>query len=207
MKSIIDTAAVSCAFSLPSGTSTNGEVVLVGNATCANAASNNQNNCIECNTSASGNTCSVSCSGWIPSRADVAADSMTIRLVLTSTLTTDMPDVTVGGIQFVGDTSLWTAFDPQVTLATDTAGCNGNPSTTEMTLGTLHASSSTAADGWNHRYPISAGGSQSNHCTVGHQIDGIISFSGADTGGTTISSAGTVTMIAKICDLAASCGM
>lgn len=208
--SITDTAAVTCTFDAGGAsnqtTTEHYTVRLSTDSPCAN-----DNECITCTvTGANTDSCSLSCSGVVPSSAAAATDTFPVAISFTSSLESDMPDP-YGTIRF--DATTADASAPYFNLASalpsgpGTGNCDGvgaeelDITAAEYTAGTWMPGGDTQG-AYRHGYKITDVGDVANStCVVTHMFQGSAVLTGVDVGGSTpTNNLGTVTMKATICD-------
>lgn len=198
---IVDTAGVVCSFNIPSATTGGIEIVSI-QANCSHG--NDDNECIVCTTSGGGtSSCSLSCTGVVPSNATVGADSFSVDISFTSTITTDMtnPD---GTIRYDVSRSA-TGFDlaaPDV----NSSGCTYSAGTFEMGMTAIAPATWFTSTASNYRTAatianIDPDGGGVSHCSTVHTFTATPTLAGLATPGTTAANNyGVLTFKSKICD-------
>jgi len=212
--SVDDTSSVTCAFTTDSSTvnsSTTGIQIVTG-ASPSSSSCTNKNACILCTTAASGSSCSIACSGTVPSNTATGNDSFNVYATYTASLTTNMAS-TGGMIRVDGKLTNWSefAFNGQAhsptntTVATSYAGCNGTSSSLEAysgsgTLGDALSIASSTATAFTHDPAIIAVGNGT--CTLSYQFKAAMPLTGANVPGTAVNlTRGSFSFGATICDV------
>lgn len=198
---INDTAGVVCAFNFPSATSGGIEIVSA-QASCSSGTTDNE--CIVCTASGGGTaSCSLSCSGTVPSNATVAADSFSVDVSFTSTITTDMVSP-YGTVRFDASRSA-AGFDLSSPNASY-SGCTYSAGSFEMGLSAIAPGTWFTSTASNYRTGatianIDPDGGGITHCSTVHTFTTTPTLSGLATPGTTASNnLGIITFKSKICD-------
>lgn len=203
-KGIYDTADVSCFFLTPAVTPLTG-IDIVSNAdNCTD-----KNKCIVC-TKTGGASCSIECTGTVPSNSDTALDYVEITYKANSIFTTDMRDpATI--LRFDGSILDWPEMDPSAGIFWTDTNCDGNSLTglnqTEMDadendpLGIKYEGS----DGWSTSWSIVDYGNV-QECWLEQRFTANMYLSGAEISGNTVDlTRGTIDLSAMICDSSLNC--
>lgn len=199
--SIADTASISCDFSIESGTETNLGYVQIApdSISCVSL-----NNCIICEFLQTGNNCSVDCSGFIPSNALVATDSLTLVFDTFATFTTNMP-APDGVIRIDGLITDWSSIDPTSDLqAYDLSGCSGADATPADPMQLLddnpNSDNSVSATEWHNTWSIDD--VNNGNCALNTSLKRQYDFTGADVPATFDGdfTGGSIVVDATICD-------
>lgn len=195
---IVDTAGVVCSFNIPSATTGGIEIVSI------QASCSNDNECIVCTTSGGGtSSCGVSCTGVVPSNATVAADSFSVDVSFTSTITTDMTDPY--GTTRIDVSRSASGFD-LTSPGVNSSGCTYSAGAFEMGLTTITPAIWFTSTASNYRTAatiafVDPDGGGISHCSIVYQFTATPTLSDLETPGTTASNNyGTLTFKSKICD-------
>lgn len=198
---IVDTAGVVCSFNIPSATTGGIEIVSI-QANCSHG--NDDNECIVCTTSGGGtSSCSISCTGVVPSNATVGADSFSVDISFTSTITTDMTDP-YGTMRF--DVSRSAAGFDLASPEVNYSGCTYSAGAFEMGLTAIDPSTWFTSTASNYRAAatianVDPDGGGVSHCSTVHKFTATPTLSGLATPGTTATNNyGVLTFKSKICD-------
>lgn len=220
--SIKDLAYADCLFELAvPDTTDNGytPIRLVQEGEACTDPSYSQNNCIECDISPEGSSCSISCIGTIPSNALAASDSITLRFYGISSFHSQMP-APDGAVRFDALLTDWPTFNPVEDLTYNIDDCDNNAGTGDPKLemgitvdtsdgGGPNSDNATTTSGWNHTFDITALGDldpEDYKCEVMAILEETYPFTGADSGGWSLDiTGGTIEFYGQICDISSNC--
>lgn len=207
--SIYDTALAECVFFLGNSDTTESGYVpvrMVQEGESCTDMGYSQNNCIECDISARGEICFVSCLGTVPSNATIASDSIKLIFEAYGSFTTTMP-ASDGVVRIDGLLNSWPYYDPQADLSYNIDNCDNNDltgdNTTELGIDLLsdpNGDNSESFSAWNHTYNITSLGNGS--CELIAHLEEEYSFTGAEDGSTFALdiTGGSIIVDMQICD-------
>lgn len=180
------------------------------------------NKCIVCSSDLD-DTCTLSCTGNVPSNAATALDYIEIAFYVRAQFQTDMPQAwsdealigdpsdDIGGmILFRGDTSGWDDFDPSgsdslasIDTAFNRVYCDGSDGYMDAFYNDLFSTDFINTTGYERTYVIGDLGTRPDFpdCVIDHYVFGRIYLTGADTPGSTLDlTDGMIVANAFICD-------
>lgn len=206
IESAADAAILTCEFAYGSTTPDTLIDVVANSGSCASL-----NKCIVCTTT-SGSTCSISCTGTVPSNTETANDYVTLGFAVTSSFATDVEG---GALRYDGTVTSWPEFDPSdgtLGVQFNTDNCDGNATTgdnvTEMLAvedDPLGISGLTDVDEWHTSFSILDLGDTSQ-CVHEQFMMAHMYLTGADVGGSTVDlTGGTISVYGAICNDVGSC--